>query len=1326
MLPTAMVRLEIEGKMTEPIRALGDTGSQPNLMVHDILSKNGFVGTPKYTGLLGISGSPVRIRRQITVKIFPWFDSEQFIEATFWVLPKGSKWSNILPDRTIKPGEINLSNELSLADPMFWKPDKIQLLFGVEIWAQLIKPKFIELDRALVQQDTKIGSVIMGKTGSGPIQSNHETLNIREFNYKELENLLKRMWEIEQVPNKLQKSREQELVEKLFKEQRIRDESGRFHVPILLQPNVTDIGDSRNVAMRRFLYLEKRFKKDPEHHKQYVEFMREYEKLGHMMEAKEKPDGMTYYIPHHGITSSSSFKVVFDCSCKTNKGFSLNDVQLKGQKLQRDLYDIILRSRRFKYGISVDVRKMYRQIRIIPEHWDLQRIFWREKSTDPIKEYYLVTVIYGQTSSPINAIMTMHEGANMMSKKYPRAVEFITQDFYMDDGFSGAETEPEAIHLARDLQTVFDTMAFSLDKWKSNSKELMNEMKGEDTSMVIEEQNQQSILGLKWNLKPDIFSYHKKDITVKEKWTRRTVLGKVASLYDPIGHLEPILLTAKSFVQLLWKKTSSWDEEIPDDLKEQWLNFWNRIESIEHVKIPRWVGSESGAKIELHGFSDASSKGSGVVIYVRTINTIGQIKVVQLTAKSKVAPIKMVSIPRLELVAATLLAKLMKHVRITMEWEHIPYYLWTDSMITLNWISKEPCELKTFVSNRVLQIQEKTEVQNWRHVISKDNPADLVSRGLMPDKISQNELWWQGPSWLKQPQEQWPNSVGDSFDETEMRSEFVVNVVHISNEPLTIRACDGKIIPIMEYSNKLDKILLICCYVKRFIQNYFKKRDVVKSKRGRKKVRLILPPDSNEKADALKYLIKFQQKESYTKELSNEFDNSELISLRPIIDDEGILRVGGRLKHAACAYEQKVPVIIPPKTRLSWLIMNDAHENTHHGHIQLMMQYIRERFWIPKLRHELRAFVNKCVTCKRYEHPLGSQLMGDLPKEKLTPCKPFSYTGVDYAGPIELKEYLKTTIRTKKAWIAIFVCLQTRAIYLDIVTDSTSAAFISCFRRFIGRKGKCVKLFSDNSTTFTGASKELLAAYKVWNTLETHRKLYFYGTSWQFMTPAAPHQGGIYEAAVKSAKYHLRRTIGKKSGTYMQLIDLLIDIEAILNSRPIYALTDDPDDVQALTPGHFLYGEAPRVPMPIDPPELTNNSIVQLWKDTQQMKEHFWERWLKDYMPTLQKRGKWQKDNQDYKIGQIVIIKDENLAPAHWLLGRIVEIVPSKDNLVRSVKIKTKNSILSRPVQKICVLPVETSEVEQPNTSELIKQAQRGSVSAVQTDEEEKESETNE
>lgn len=398
----------------------------------------------------------------------------------------------------------------------------------------------------------------------------------------------------------------------------------------------------------------------------------------------------------------------------------------------------------------------------------------------------------------------------------------------------------------------------------------------------------------------------------------------------------------------------------------------------------------------------------------------------------------------------------------------------------------------------------------------------------------------------------------------------------------------------------------------------------------------------------------------------------------------------------------RVPIIIPQGTRLSWLLINEAHETLNHGHVQIMMQYLRAKYWTPKMRLELRAFVRKCVVCKRYEHPLETQWMGDLPKERTTPCKPFTYTGVDYAGPIEMKEYLKTRTNKRKCWIAIFVCMVTRAIHLDIVTDLTSAAYIQCFRRFVGRRGTCKKLFSDNATTYVGAEKEFKAADEKWNTAETHKQLNSFGTSWEFMTPSALHQGGIYEAAVKSAKYHLRRVIGNKSCTYEQFLTVLIEIEAILNSRPIYALSDDLNDTQALTPGHFLIGDPFKVPISIEPPEITKPSVVMLWNELQEMKNHFWKRWLSEYIPTLQKRGKWRKEINHFKVGQLVIIKDDNLPPAQWLLGRIIELIYGKKDVVRSVKIKTQTSTLMRPVQKICILPIETED-------NMIEQAQRGS-----------------
>lgn len=1299
-----MVRLEFGNMKTEPMRALCDTGSQPNLITQNVIGKYAIETQWLSAGLSGISGQAMRIRRQITAKVYPWFDSDQFIEIEFWILPKESKWNISLPDRTIRPREVELNSDMTLADPLFWKNQKINLLLGIRAWTKFIKPEVIPLSNNLVRQETTLGSLIMGGTGGTPISINSSSFSVKEYDFNTLERMLKSFWELEKVRDASKKSKEQLLVEKIFTAKRTVSEDGKYAVPIIIRPNITDIGDSRAIALRRFLMLEKKFKREPEYHKAYLEFMREYEELGHMVKAENECKSMSYFIPHHGITSSSSFKVVFDCSCKTDKGISLNDVQLKGQKLQLDLQDILLRSRRFEYGISVDVKKMFRQIGIIPEHWNLQRIFWRENSDEPLREYCLVTVIYGQTSSPINAIMVLHEGAEKMRNKYPRAVDFIKKDFYMDDGFSGAESEAEAIQLARELEIIFSSMKLPLDKWKSNSIELMTALKGDATSKFFEENGNQSILGIKWDLRTDEFTYRVKDMKPVAKWTKRNVLATTLSIYDPVGHLAPVLQTAKGFTQTLWKETRSWDEEVSAEFKNEWLKFLSQIKEIENVRVPRWSGSSANTTFQLHGFADASARGFGAVIYVRTDDCKGNIAVRQIIAKSKVAPIKSVTIPRLELAAAHLLAKLMNHVRVMMEWENVPYHLYTDSMIVLQWLKREPCELKQFVANRIEEIQELTRKEKWSHVRSEDNPADLVSRGLTPREIVNNQLWWQGPHWLREPMAVWPVPKMIECNSPDLVNELKVHVVQKNSEVLSIGTIDGKIVPLLDYSNKLNKILLIYCYVWRYVKGF--KKGNRKERRKGKTPKLILLPSDEEKAEVMKLLIKREQEKFYPKEAKGICKESKLEPLRPIRDDEGILRVGGRLKNAVCPYEMRVPIILPPSSRLTWLLINEAHEKLNHGHVQVMMQYLRTNYWIVKLRHELRTFVGRCVKCKRFEHPLGTQLMGDLPKKRATPCKPFTYTGIDYAGPIEIKEYLKTRTNKRKCWIAIFVCLNTRAIHIDIVTDLTSDAFIQCFKRFVGRRGHCEKLISDNATTFVGANRELKAALEKWNTDETHLYLNSFGTSWEFMTAGAPHQGGIYEAAVKSTKYHLRRVIGSKSCTYEQFMTLLIEIEAILNSRPIYALSDDPNDVQALTPGHFLVGEALRVPMQLDPPPRTKLSLMRLWKELQVMKEHFWKRWLNEYLPTLQVRGKWTKENRDYKVDQIVIIKDENLPPAQWLLGRITELVFDKENLVRTVRIKTQNGFLMRPVQKICILPVDRGQAGIENAEQIVENAE--------------------
>lgn len=232
-----------------------------------------------------------------------------------------------------------------------------------------------------------------------------------------------------------------------------------------------------------------------------------------------------------------------------------------------------------------------------------------------------------------------------------------------------------------------------------------------------------------------------------------------------------------------------------------------------------------------------------------------------------------------------------------------------------------------------------------------------------------------------------------------------------------------------------------------------------------------------------------------------------------------------------------------------------------------------------------RIFINK-----KFE----TQLMSELPADRIRKNRTFLVSGVDYTGPIEIVERYKSRSNKRKFWIAIFVCMVTRAVHIDIVCDLSAAEFISCFKRFICKRGHCNRLYSDNGTSFVGAYKELKVAFKNWNAPEVHEHLNKRGTEWIFMKPAAPHQGGIYEAAVKSAKYHLKRVIGAKSYSYGVLMTLLCKIEAILNSRPICALNDDAHDMQILTPGHFLIGESLILPPSVNVPSQSDNSVKRI------------------------------------------------------------------------------------------------------------------------------------
>ncbi|XP_031617636.1 uncharacterized protein LOC116337338 [Contarinia nasturtii] len=864
----------------------------------------------------------------------------------------------------------------------------------------------------------------------------------------------------------------------------------------------------------------------------------------------------------------------------------------------------------------------------------------------------------------------------------------------MDDCVTGDETIRGAIVLAQEMDEILKGAGFRLRKWKSNSKLVMRTMDSENTTEVIfSEEEDTTILGLKWLIQEDLFTFVVKQQRMEDKITKRKVVSFVMHLYDPIGLISPVTIKGRIFIQDLWRLKLDWDEELPEDMKNKWNSYWMEIIYLENFTIERWLATKSESKIHLHGFADSGEPALGAVLYVRIEHLDGLVTCQLVTSRSRVAPLKTVSIPRLELSAAELLSRLIKEVRKTMEWSSVDYTAWTDSSSTFHWIRRVPRELKTYVANRVSSIQSNTDIEKWRHISGKDNPADLLTRGISAKDLVDNSLWLHGPDWLLHKPSEWPLSPVMQQISKETMIECKVFMISEYKDQLRIGLKGTKTNePLLKYTSKLEKAINILSYVIRFLKNWKNRKDKIITRPRRKVIELkAFPPTLEEKAEAMEYLLRKTQQEYFNKEMTAMKQNkripekSVLESLNPILDKDGLIRVGGRIERSELNYEMKHPVIVPHGSRLAKLIADYAHRITKHGGVQQMTQFIRQNYWIPKIRDLLRSIVHKCIVCVRLNARMQTQLMADLPAERTQVGKPFINTGVDFAGPFSIK-LIGGEIH--KCWIAIFICLKTKGIHIDVVTDMTTVAFIACYERFIARRGRCERMCSDNGTTFVSTNKELKKAMEKWLDKDTLDHLHYKGTNWKFITPAASHQGGIYEAAVKSMKFHLKRIIGIKTLLYENFITLLAQIEAILNSRPLYPLKDDPTDIQALTPGHFLVGEPLILPLPfsIDPKPTTDR--IRLWKDRQTMIKHFWQRWKEEYLTSLQERKKWRREQESMKIGQLVVLKSENHPPASWALGRIVELLPSKDGLVRNVIVETATNKFKRAVQKICILPV--------------------------------------
>lgn len=673
------------------------------------------------------------------------------------------------------------------------------------------------------------------------------------------------------------------------------------------------------------------------------------------------------------------------------------------------------------------------------------------------------------------------------------------------------------------------------------------------------------------------------------------------------------------------------------------------------------------------------------VVFCRNIASDGQVSIQFVCAKTKVAPLKRLTIPRLELTGAVLLIKLTARVITSLQREDIKVYLWTDSTITLTWVTGHPAQWRDFVHNRVVFIQDTLPMASWRFVPGLENPADLATRGVTPSQLSELSTWWHGPIWLTKPSQYWPSTPCEKQHETQLEERSVGVSTNMVQSTQNWNLID-------RYSS-LDKLIRITAVCQRAARCF--KRSPDSSLRN--------PISPVELKQAKEFWTKEVQRYNFSREFSRRVlssgkslpKTSSLVRLTPFIDSKGILRVGGRLGLSNLTYEAKHPAILPKKSTLTTLVISWAHLRSLHGGTQLTSSFIREEFWIIGGRSTVRSHIYNCVTCARFRRTRAQQLMGQLPSERVIPSRPFLNTGVDYAGPFLIKTWKGRNARTYKGYVALFVCFSTSAIHLELVTDYTTEAFLAAYKRFSSRRGFCATLISDCGSNLKGAEAELQRLFSA-ATEESHRLATLLardGTQWKFNPPSAPHFGGKWEAGVKSMKYHLTRVIGENLLTFEEMTTLLAQVEAVLNSRPLCPMTDDPEDLTAITPGHFIMGCAPTV---IPEPSLEDEKTTRLsrWQLLRKMLDSLWSKWSTEYLQRFHSTYKWNEVTTPIKQGSMVLIVDERYPPAKWPLGRVVQVHPGQDGLIRVVTVKTKMSEYKRPITKLCLLPINTDTTD--------------------------------
>ena len=562
------------------------------------------------------------------------------------------------------------------------------------------------------------------------------------------------------------------------------------------------------------------------------------------------------------------------------------------------------------------------------------------------------------------------------------------------------------------------------------------------------------------------------------------------------------------------------------------------------------------------------------------------------------------------------------------------------------------------------QIQSMLPTTEFIHVPSEENPADLCSRGLLATQlVAQQTFWFQGSSWLGSSFPEQPQTL---LTKEEARQEV---------KTLTVLTSPSNSLVDLNNFNSLVKLLRTLCICKVAF------RKDLKTIFGREEITL-----------ALYAVVKALSKAEF-KALSNGESINPKSSIAPLYPfmDNGIIRLGGRLANGySMTNDQRFPLLVSHRSKLATLAINNAHKRTFHGGPKATVAEMTRHIWVTQAMKKVSACIKKCVTCFRFNSGPTQQLMGDLPSSRIeVPERAFSCVGLDFAGPLTFKNGTECV----KGYVAVFICFASKTIHLEALSSLTSDAMVAALRQFIARRGIPSQIVSDNATNFVGARRDLNELEKV---VRSGAQSYS-SIEWLFIPPRSPNFGGLWEAALKSMKRHLRRVMGNSILTYEEMTTILCQIEQVLNNRPLMALTNNPDDIFALTPSILVNGSRlDAIPQPCLQ-TMDRGHPAKRFRALQQLLSQFWKRWASEYVASLQPRGNWRQERANFSIDDVVLITDDGIPPLLWSIGRVMQLKLGHDGLARVALVRTSRGEFTRPVSKLRRLPIKDNDLHKAN-----------------------------